>query len=316
MPRRFLLALCALCAAVVLSSCGGSSAQVEPVLEPDEAAPPKKVRNAHEIARSIAGGQVDVLMYVDRVRKHPMGPKVASLNLWKSVLEGTDLDPMQDLDRAFVTAPSVHDGEALVAVGEHDEPEQRLRAALDVIIARSDPPGSWVKGSPFPAASVTIEKERRVIALVEPHLIVVVPEQHASAVHQFVGCAGLPDPEGSEAIVLTAVDPAHTIDGSSAVKIPPTIRHARGTITPADDDGVDLYAEGQSSSPSQAQADAEALTERIAKVTTVKIAVVKVRLFRPVEFRAEGDVVKADRHVTQAELDRIFMFVASALPQQ
>ena len=47
----------------------------------------------------------------------------------------------------------------------------------------------------------------------------------------------------------------------------------------------------------------------------MKIAVVNVRLFKAVEFRAEGQTVKADRHVTKAELDRIFMFVASALPQ-
>ena len=77
------------------AACGGAAATAE---APEAAAP--KPRNAAEIARSIVDAKVGVLVYVDRTRSHPLGARIAALDLWQPVLEGTGIDPQRERQRA------------------------------------------------------------------------------------------------------------------------------------------------------------------------------------------------------------------------
>jgi hypothetical protein len=86
-------------------------------------------------------------------------------------------------------------------------------------------------------------------------------------------------------------------------------------VVPSADGGADLHIDAVSSSPAQAHTDAAALTREVARATTVEIAIVRVRLFEPIEFRAEQDHVVADRHLTASELDQIMTLVALAMPK-
>ncbi|MBW2524869.1 MAG: hypothetical protein JRI23_11865 [Deltaproteobacteria bacterium] len=311
MNRPLATLLSALWALLWLVGCGSSpAAEPNVAIGPEPDAP--KPRNAHEIARAIVGGKLDILLYVEPLRKLSVGPKVAALPAFREVFEGTDIQPLRDFDRVYVTAASTKAGEPVVMVGEHELAEERMRAALDAMIARSEPKGAWLPDATVPAARIHVRGERMVVGLVEPNVVVIVAESKASDLGRFVGTGGLPDPVGEEAALATAVDPARTIVGPP-FRIPPTIVNARALITPADDGGVDLHVEGQSTSEEQAKADAEELTQSIADVTTVKIAVVKVKLFEPVEFRADKKLVKGDRHLSPAELERIFGLVSTAM---
>src|SRR5688572_28302181 len=106
-PRRIHAVVLAVSLALATGACGGATPEAAaPGAAVAAEAPKPKPRNAQDIARAVIGGRVDVLVFADRVRAHPVGPKLAALDAWRPVLEGTGIDPQKDLERAFVTAPS------------------------------------------------------------------------------------------------------------------------------------------------------------------------------------------------------------------
>jgi hypothetical protein len=286
------------------TACGGAGH--------DAATPPaSKPRDAAELAVGLVGGKVGVLVYAERVRGTPLAPKLAALELWRPILEGTGIDPQRDVDRAFATAPTATGGER-VLVAQHSLPEERVRAAVDVLVGKSRPTGAWLDDLGVPAALVTVQGERVVVALATPSLLVVLPEARAKDAARFAGSGGFPDPEGAEAAVATAIDPARTLRAPHVPPIPPTIGAGRAVVTVAKDGGADVALDAADVSPAQAGTDADALTRAVDDATTVRVAILSIRLMQPVRFRAEGDHVKADVHFAPSDLDRL-LGLASAL---
>jgi hypothetical protein len=277
--------------------------------------PPPKPRNADELARTVAGGGVEALGFVERLRGHPLAKRIGSLDQLRELLEGTGIDPERDLERTFMVAPTIASEESSVAVAEHSLPRERVEQALGVLVARSKPPGQWRTDLGVPAARVTVKGRSRVVALVEPNLLVILPESRAREALRFVGTGGLPLPVGPEAVVAKAVEPARTMRGVLPVHIPETLSSAQVLLTPTPDGGADLHIDAQSSSAAQASADAAALSREVARATTVEIAVIRIRVFDPIEFRSEQDWVRADRHLTAQEVERIFALASALLPQ-
>lgn len=306
--RRFLgVVACALFAL----SCGGGAPK--PAEAPEEA--PPKPRNAAAIAQSIAGGKVSVLVYADRGRGHPITAKLAALDLWGPVLEGTGIDPQKDLTRAFVTAPGVRNEREAVVVLEHTLAPEKLKAGLDALVARSEPPGAPVDGAGVPAVRVTVRGRTRVVATIEPSWLVVLPEGKAREAGRFVGTGGFPDPAGPEAAVASAVEPARTLAAPNAPRVPATVSSMQALFTLAPDGGADLAIDGASTGPDQARQDAEELSDAVDRATTLRVAIVKIRVFDPIKFVAEGDRVKAKRHVSPEEVDRLFGLLSAVIPR-
>ena len=77
-------------------------------------------------------------------------------------------------------------------------------------------------------------------------------------------------------------------------------------ITLTSDGGADVALRAQSTDDVQAKADAAVMTAAVEDATSMKISIVRVQLFKPVPFRAEGADVKADVHLTAAEIDTMF----------
>jgi hypothetical protein len=302
---------CFLLFIALLVSCGGAAPQ--PAVAPPPPAP--KPRNAAVIAQSIAGGKVSALLYAERARGHAITTRLVAMDLWGAVLEGTGIDPQRDLVRAFVTAPSVRAEQEAVAVLEHTLPPDKLQVGVDALLARSDPPGSRLDGLGAPAVRVTVRGHTRIVAIIEPSFLVVLPEAKASEAKRFVGTGGFPDPTGKEAAVLAAVDPAHSLKAPRAPKVPRTIASLNAVVTLAEDGGAHVDIEGVSASPEQAQTDAGELTEAVDRATTLRVSIVRLRVFDSVTFVAEGDRVKAKRHVTPGEVDKIFGLLSALLPR-
>lgn len=302
-------------------ACGGP--QMDPQ-SPDGAsvegaapAPPKpKPRDAQDIARGLAAGQVEVMVWADRVRSHPVGPKLAALDAWGPLLSGTGIDPHKDLDRAFVAAKSARDEEGAVMVAEHALPKERVDTAVESMIARSEPPGSWVEGLGVRAAKVTVRGRTRVVAIPTDKLLVILPEAVAPAAMKFAQSGGLRDAEGAEALVAVALRPAETLKAPRVPPIPETLGAARATLTLTADGGADIHVEAKSTTPEQATQDAAALSAEIDRATSVKISVLRVRFFEPIKFVAEGDKVVGDRHLTAQEIDRIIGLASAMVPAQ
>jgi hypothetical protein len=308
--RRVIAFAACVLAAAPLASCGGDAKTPE---TPEAPAP--KPKNAAEIARSIAGAKVGVLVYAERARNHPVSEKMAGLNVWQPMLEGTGIDPQRDLDRAYVAAPSVRSGDRVVAVAQHSLPPERIEAAVEAMIGKSTPPGEWIADAKVPSARVTVKGQKRVVAIVEPSFLVILPEANARDAARFVGTGGFVDPEGPEAAVLTAVDPSETLRAPHAPRIPKTIKSARATVTLREDGGADVSSTGQSVSPEQAKEDAVALTEAVDEATSIKVAILRIRLFGPVKFTSEGDRVKSDVKLSADDIDKLFGLLSLALPK-
>lgn len=294
--------------ALSAAGCGGAPTEVA-------AAPTPKPRDAGDIARSIADAKIGMLVYVDRARSHPVSARLASLDLYQPLLEGTGLDPQRDIERAYVAAPSATGGDRTVVVAQYSPTEEQVKGAIDVMISKSQPPGEWLKDVGVPAAKVTVRGQTRVVALPAPSLLVVLPESKAKAAKRFAGTGGFPDPEGKEAAVATVVDPGRSLRAPQAPRVPETLKKARATITLSDDGGADVKVVGESESESQAAADAEALTSEIDRVTSLKVAFIKVRLFGPVEFKPEGSQVKSDVRLTSDDFDKLFTVLSAIIPR-
>lgn len=307
--RRLIFGAWALSMVSVLG-CGGAQPEVE------AEAPAPKPRNAADLAQSISGAKVSALVYADRVRTHPIGPKLSALAVWQPVLEGTGLDPQKDLERAFVASPSVRSGDRTVAVAQHSLPPDRMKTALETVMAKSEPPGHWLDGEGEPKlAEVTVKGQTRVIALVDPSFVVMLPVSQAKMAKRFVGTGGFPDPEGAEAARLYAAEPARSLKGPYVPRIPETISVVRGKVILTPDGGADIQTVGKSTSPEQAAQDAEALTASVDAATSIKVAIIKIRLFGPVEFKPEGDQVKSNLHLSADDIDRLLGLAQTFMPK-
>ena len=313
--RFLVVVVTALAVVSALLSCRGAAN----VVAAAPAAPLPKPKNAAAIAQAINLGRVGGLVYADRVRGHPLGARLAGMGVIRALFEGTGIDPQQDLERIFISAPSVAQGHRAVTVAQHHVPPARLKAAVEVMIARSQPPGAWLPDLGVPAARITVSRETRVIALIGsadgdlgdaagPALLVVLPEDQAPAAVRFLGTGGFADPEGPEAAVVLVTDPHRTLRAPRVPRIPETLHYMLAKVHLTADGGMDVAMDALSASPEQATADAAALTESVERATTMRIAILTVRFFRPVVFRSETDHVTGRLHLTEAEIARLLGF--------
>ncbi|TKD12837.1 hypothetical protein [Polyangium fumosum] len=283
---------------------------------PEAATPPApRPKNAAEIARVIVGARVGVMVWPERLKGHPLELRLRVMNPLRSMLEGTGIDAINDVAAAYVASTGVTQSDLVVAIVQHKLDEQRARQGLNMMIARSQPRGEWLTTTSVPTARVTVRGQTRVVALVEEGFLAVLPESLALQAARFEGTGGFPDPLGPEAVVATATDPSRSLAGSHAPPVPSTIRSAEARLRLAADGGVDVSSTGESTDPVQAGADAAALTASVDRATSLNLGIVKVRLFAPVVFRAEGAQVKSDLHLTQAEIDRLLTLADTLMPR-
>ncbi len=304
-------ALLALALAIAPLGCGAA-----PVAAPEVAPePPPKARNAATIAWDIVHAKVGALTYVERVRGRPIAAKIQSLDLVRPYLEGTGINPEQDLDRAFVAAPATDRADEAIVVAQHHLSSDQIRLALQAMMASGRVTGEWIPGAPVPEARVTARGQTRILAVIEPDILVLLPEAHALEVGRFIGTGGFPEPEGPGAVFARAIDPANTVRAPRVPQVPATISSLQATITLGDDGGATIALEGPSASPEQAQADALALTRAVDDATSVRVAFIRVRVFKPIRFFAEAERVKADVRLTAGEIDTLLGAAAAFIPR-
>jgi len=310
--RTIAAALAALFATATLAlGCGGAAEQAAVAPEP----PPPKPRNAADVASSIVHAEVGALLYVDRLRGHPLSAKLTSLEVIRSYLEGTGIVPERDLERAFVAAPSANQANETIVVAEHRLDNAQVHTVLDGMLASGRLQGEWITGASVPLARVSARGQTRALALIEPNFVVVLPEAHAPEVTRFVGTGGFPDPAGPEAVLASAREPARTLRGPRVPAWPPTISSAQAKVTLTTDGGADIALDAPSTDPTQAAADAEYVTRAVDAATSIKIAFMRVRVFKPIAFYAEGSEVKSRLHLTAGEIDTLFSAAVAMMPR-
>lgn len=306
--RSFALALSFVFASSI--GCTHSNDKADPAV-----APPTKPKNAVEIARSIVNARVGVMVWPSRLQGHAIEKRLHGLNPLRPMLEGTGIDATRDVVAAYVASTGITSNDIALAIVQHKVDPARLQAGLETVMSRSVPQGQWLAGASVPSARVTVRGQTRVVAIVDPEFIVVLPEGIAAQASRFVGTGGFVDSVGPDFAVATALDPSRSLSAAHAPPIPPTIRSAEAHLWITADEGVDITSVAESTDPAQAQADAEALTKAIDNATSINLGILKVRMFQQVVFHPEGSQLKSHVHLTHAEVDRLITLAETFIPR-
>jgi hypothetical protein len=293
--RTLLLA----CSVAVASACGGSN--------PGEPTTPsagrERPKDAAGIAASLVDGRIQVLVHVDRVRPHPVGPKLLALGPLPELLEGSSFDPLRDVSRAVVVANNARQERAVV-FAEHTVDPSKIPAIVEELVQKSDPRGQVTGAAPDYRVKVSKKGREGVICFVGPNFVAVVPPDLASRCDAFDETGGLPGPRGEEAADVAVREPAESLRASNAPRIPPTVTALTAQVFLDKTGGATIDALGQSSEAT-ASSDAAELTRNVDGATSLNLGIFKVRAFGPVVFQPEGDKVKSRLALSSAEVDQL-----------
>lgn len=249
-----------------------------------------------DMARAIVGGRCSALIHVERVRDYPGATQASRLAQWGTLLEGTSIDPLSDVERAFVTAKTFDDraGTALVLDLAFDDVD-RVGDALHRLGERS----SRASDHAQPAVSTTFYGEDYVVALYGRSLVAL-PAQHAERLPELASCRGLPLPSGAEAISLFAEEPAVTLEAT--VRWPEDILELRADIR-LSRWGASLDFVAKSTSAAQAVRDAEAMEQTMNELLRLDLVVFQLPLHDRVLFEAHEDQIEMSERFSRAELE-------------
>lgn len=205
---------------------------------------------------------VGLILYMDRVRSHPLGKRIAALlpklPQWDEFFGDSRVNPVQDFDRMFLLGPSFSDSSGLVMAIDYNTSQDKIRAAVNGLVKQR---GSWLTGSKIPTALTWADRAERVILFPGPKTIMVVPP-HLREQAQRQGVVGVPKAKGPEAMVAFTVNPAKVLR-RFGVDIPATLQSATVRLTPLDDGGALLELEARDESEARAKETAQLLTTQI-----------------------------------------------------
>ena len=259
---------------------------------------------------------VSLLIYQERVRQHPLGsrfaPTLTKLKNWQRFLNGTGLDPVQDVDRMMLAGPQLRDSSRVVAVLRYSAPQARVRAAIDVLVKRSGPRGQWVQAR-VPVAKAYVDGADRYFVLIAPQILVIVPTDGLEAALKLPPTIKFPSAR-NEAVVLFLKHPANAFR-EFPVKLPDTVEWMRFSMTLDPNGGADARLDAKDKDAATAAENAPKITEAVDKALVIDLLFTRQRLLDPVTFRAEGDHIRAETHITEAQLRHILSFIAAKVEQ-
>lgn len=85
---------------------------------------------ADMIAQEAVGARVTMLLHLDRLRGFRFSERLMRLGGWADALQGTELDPLVDVQRAFIAAHASHNGQVAVILQHTAEEERVIRSIL------------------------------------------------------------------------------------------------------------------------------------------------------------------------------------------
>ncbi len=259
---------------------------------------------------------VSLLIYPERIRSHRLAnqfaPTLTKLRNWRNFFGGTELDPVRDTDRILLAGPQLRDSSRVVAVVRYNVPQERVRTAIDVVVKRSGDRGRW-ENKRVPVAKAHVDGAERYFVLTGPGVLVVVPPD---GLDQALGLPrNLRFPQGgNDAVVLFLKYPANAFR-DMPVKLPTSVEWMRFSLSLNPAGGADARLEAKDRDAESAAKNAPDLTETVNKAMVVDLLFTKRRLLDPVTFRAEGDRIRAETHVTDAQLRHILSMVAAKIEQ-
>jgi hypothetical protein len=280
-------------AVIALSPACAAPPAPQAIPKPDLGAAPE---TAAEIARDLVRGRAGGLFEVKRFRFLTSGAAIGRLALWGPSLTQLGLDPMFDVERAFVTSEHAL-GDSGIAVLEMARSDREIAAAL-----ASN--GLTDRDGAFPSTQITLPPGTvRIVALVRPGLVVVAPPWQASRLEPLRSRARLPRIKGPAAARFFAFDPSSSL--GSMPSWPTSLRAAHAELVFEDNGGATITFFAQSLSDDQARADAQALTDEAHRLLAVSLGLFEMHLLDPPKFQSEGSLVLMKTSLLPGDVDWI-----------
>jgi hypothetical protein len=259
-----------------------------------------------------SNANVSLLLLSERVREHPLGPRIGKLLVafpqWNSFFESAQIDPIQDLNRILVVGPEFRRSADLVAIIQHRLGREPVRKAVDRLVRRP-PRGRWLN-SKLPAARAHADRAERLFVLPSPSLLVVAP-LHLEKQLLAMPPAKFPEPEGSQAVVVHVKSPSRALRGAP-LALPESIAWLRLDVTPLESGGANVRVTAQDADAQQARANARNLSLAINALTNPDLGALGALLgMRSIAFvdrldlAANGDRISGEVDVSRAQLERL-----------
>jgi len=265
----------------MLSACGAAPKAARPAPKPvpdgaDEG-------NAMEVAESIAYGESSLLVHTARMRAHPYAFGITRLASWELAADALGIDPVFDVDRAFITAPNIKSCRSVLVLRHHVD-DARIASAFARLVAEKRAKKSALHVG-FPILETKLGRTARAIAAPSSGLLVVMPPEQATFFPRFVGFGRLPKPVGLEAWAGWA---SRTGWYSLAPGLVSSMSmDALGTTVMLTEQRALVRVEVSNATQSGAATDATILTRTLDKM--LRVPWIGVPLIDPVPFRSEGD---------------------------
>lgn len=257
---------------------------------------------------------VQLLVHTDRVRQHPLGARIGPLlrNVyqWRDFFGPTAIDPVRDIDRMLIVGPQLRDSREVVAILQFNVPQERLRGAIDVLVAR-DPEGGWSDGG-VPIAHAHADRGERAFVLPSPQILVVTPPSAEASAARLPKTFRLPRPKGDEIALAKLATPWRAFLGLPVV-IPKSIRSAELRLTPRDDGGLVIDVLAHDETEPLARSDAQALTAALTAATQLDLGLLgsvmfgssKKKFIEKGEFEADGSDIRGEIVLTRAQVETL-----------
>ncbi len=254
---------------------------------------------------------VRLIIYNDRIRSHPLGARIGKLlgqvDQWHDFFGPAGLDPIKDFDRILIAGPQLRDSSNVVAVLRYNVSRQRMKRALDALVARDSAQGGWLDAG-VPAARARGDRAERIFVLPAPHILVVTPPSAEKSALSLSPHTRFPAAKGSVALSVYVNTPWRALIGIN-FNVPRSIAWVRMDITATPDGGATANVVAMDASPAAAKRDADNLTTAINAVTQVNLGILgsilghkQFKLIEPVSLSAHGKRIEGTVRATPKEL--------------
>jgi hypothetical protein len=308
-----------------------------PALPPQEKADPREKPKAAgarpDIAHPVAlsgvqseivdsNANVNLLLLSDRVRQHPLGPRIGKLLTnfpqWSSFFATAEIDPVRDLNRMLIVGPEFRRSADVVAIIQHRLGREVLRKAIDRLVQRP-PRGRWLKAK-IPAARAHADRAERLFVLPAANLLVVAP-LHLEKQLLSAPPLKFPAPDGREAVVLHVRSPSHSLRGLP-LALPESIAWLRLDVLVLDNGGAELRVTAEDGSPELARSHGQSLSLAINALTNPDLGALgallglrSIAFVDPIELRSSGSRIYGQVEVSRAQLERLLSLAEELLAE-
>jgi hypothetical protein len=302
-----------------------------PAQEPEQREKPKGAAGRPDIAHPVAlsgvqseivdsNANVNLLLLSDRVREHPLGPRIGKLLTdfpqWSSFFATAELDPVRDLNRMLIVGPEFRRSADVVAIIQHRLRREVLRKAIDRLVQRP-PRGRWLE-TKIPAARAHADRAERLFVLPSANLLVVAP-LHLQKQLLSAPPLKFPAPDGREAVVLHVRSPSRALRGLP-LALPESIAWLRLDALVLENGGAELRVTAEDASPELARSHGQSLSLAINALTNPDLGALgallglrSIAFIDPIELHSSGARIYGQVDVSRAQLERLLSLAEELL---